>query len=389
MGKLILKKSFFVNVAFIILVIAYTFPNSEVIRIFNIPIVRFADLLLMMASILYFSRLNKENKSTKLIVFIIIVISSINGLTNMNNEYFDWNFFILDFAFYLAIILGLVVAENITPVKIIKLLYYAFFISAISLLISIILLKLGLLISSQGESRLVVLPMYYSAFFVYSLAPVLFFYFKNSNKKRVFIIFSLMLCFVFSFSSATRNILILSITSSLFLILGLYRSLSFSKFFFLLITFAILSSLLYYFSFLHIHSTLFNRFHNENIDNESRYEEIVLLFKGFNQIILGKGFGVGGLKPGMLLKIVDSPHIAIFTYLYKSGIVFFLIIIFFIIKTFMLVLKKNNSNWICGTYIIILFLQHCISGGYTFPYLFIAGIFIFFTNAKKTVFTRM
>ena len=344
------------EVSFALVLITYILPVDFLPVFFGFPLVRIFESVFLILFIFIEIFIIHWNNSYLNILKLFFLIFLLIGLIDTSSEFFSYKILVLDASVLAGLIWGLrykLILRNKFILNVYRISYVSFIIGSIGLYSGFL--------DSTIESRDVLLPMFISSFIFLTLGQYLL-TIKSINKKYYYL--GILLVLLYAIMSATRNLL---------LFVGLIGLLNLKinvRYIFLLV--------LLYFGFSISSDTLiFQRFNSMNLENESRFVELLILFKDFNSYLFGVGLGHGGYKPSLTTGfndiLVPYAHISIASIYYKTGITIVLIFLITLLKSFF---TKNLNNKSFRVMLALTLFQMSISGGYSLLYFFILGVSI-------------
>jgi hypothetical protein len=395
---------------------AWTFmPYSYTVG-FRIPLLNFPyinGIWFVVTSLCLFFLLNRRIICTKLFFLYTlgVLYVSIVGLFNTDSTYFKWYYYFQDLSIIIAVLVGIIFAENCDFKTYIKWIIGIFYIATSMLWFSIMQLNewsVGLLFRQFNDgSRLLDLAQYNSSYFILTYAILIWFIRpekydkKYSESNRNIVITGLVGCFVFALQSGTRSLII-----SFFIFLCVFAFISINRskariYGFFLLNLVILCFI--YFITLYRdffdgdkvwggYELLVSRFNQlREPFTEPRLHELKLLYDQMtlSEMFFGKGIGVGFISPvgedgDLLINDVLYPHVGLIAPFQKGGVFimfFFMIPLIFSIRNTIHSADKIKLSLKFG--ILFYFIQASMSGGWYFTGFFILGTLLVYSKKNR------
>lgn len=339
-----------------LVLITAIFPVDYVILLFGFPLIRIFESIFLILLIFIEIFVKPWNNRYLNIFKLFFVIFFFIGLIDYESEFFRFKFLILDMSVLAGLIWGLrykLISSNNFFLSIYRVSYVLFIIGLIGLNFNYL--------SSSLSDRSVLLPLYISSFVFLTLGQYLLTT-KSISKKYYY--FGILLVLFYAIISATRNLILFIV------LIGLLN-------FKINLKYILLIVLVYFGLSISADLLISERFRLIDFENESRFVELLILFKDFNSYLFGVGLGHGGYKPAFTADSYDAlvpyAHISIASLYYKTGLALILVFVTTFFKSFFVKKSFNKSFRIM---LILTLFQMSISGGYSLLYYFILGFSI-------------
>jgi hypothetical protein len=304
------------------------------------------------------------------------------GVYKKNYLVDDGRWFIIDILEYSGMFCGIIWAKRRTSERICKIFSIIALACFMLLIVNIVGLYIGMLDSlSPASGRLYTFSLFNGANIL--TCTMSFYVFNRMLRRRrisSWLVIFLTICIIIcaAFISSTRSVLLALVAGLLFLIPIMFREAPGSSIAKIVIIGMIMLSIIVIFG----GSTdyyLFQRFKGTDLAEESRFIELQMMFDQFRDgLIMGEGFGsyYNVLQSTSPSGIAFAPHIGLFAFLQKGGVlVFCMCVVLPITLTVKVMLTRKYERlryrflMIIGLYLV----TSSLSGGWRFFQLFLYG----------------
>lgn len=353
------------------------FPFGFVVNLLGIPFWNFLYLSCLIIALFYFFWRKKINWFIVIFYTWIIILIILGQLNSSRLPFYNIRFLIQDIGTLSSFFVGYIVARSYSNEFIFKSLFTVSKGVTILLILSFLFMTFGITTTPAG-GRFFLNTDFFSFYILLLLSPFTLYYLMQNKKNMNWYFLIILVLYVFSFRSSTRSVFIIT---SLSVVIGLILS---RKFKFLLIIGLIIPFLIPLFS----QTNLGKRTALKKFNDDARLLEARWMSNTFQKTktntSMGFGLGTGVLYSGggfVSRKDKDSyvlySHIGLLNYLWKGGIVLFLLVLYPIWKVLYYRIFMPKNKILLNHIIACQFLFYSInslSGGYEFSSILMLGL---------------